>query len=185
MKVSKTELPGVLLLEPRVFRDARGFFFESWNQERYEMAGIDVPFVQDNVSYSARGVLRGLHYQQPGAQAKLVGTLTGAIFDVAVDVRRDSPTYGRWEGFELNADARRQVFIPPGFAHGFKVLSESALVSYKVSGAYRPECEVSLAWDDPDLGIDWPGGDPVLSAKDRAGIRLRDIPRDRQPVVGA
>ena len=179
MTVTETALPGVLLIEPRVFRDPRGFFLETWNADRYRDAGIAGPFVQDNASRSARGVLRGLHVQNPYAQGKLVGVLDGAVFDVAVDVRAGSPTFGRWVGYELSAENGRQLWVPPGFAHGFVVASETALFTYKCTDRYAPEHEFSVAWDDPDLGIDWPLEAPSLSAKDAAAPRLRDVPAER------
>ncbi len=185
MNVITTELPGVLLLEPRVFGDARGFFFESWSLERYEAAGIPGHFVQDNVSLSPRGVLRGLHFQWPHPQGKLVSVLRGEVYDVAVDLREGSPTYGRWASVTLSSESMRQLWIPPGFAHGFQVLSDEALFAYKCTDYYRPECEATVAWDDPELAIDWPLANPTLSAKDRGGVRLRDLPPERQPSVAA
>ncbi|HET6229997.1 MAG TPA: dTDP-4-dehydrorhamnose 3,5-epimerase [Longimicrobiaceae bacterium] len=181
MNVLSTELDGVLLFEPKVIRDERGQFFEAWNEERYRAAGLGERFVQDNVSWSRAGVLRGLHYQHPHAQGKLVTVLRGEVFDVAVDVRRGSPMFGRWAGFTLSAENGRQLWIPPGFAHGFVVTGDEALFSYKCSDVYHPEAESTVAWDDPELGIRWPVSDPVLSAKDRAGLRLRDVPPDRLP----
>jgi dTDP-4-dehydrorhamnose 3,5-epimerase len=181
MNVAATALPGVLIVEPRVFGDARGFFFESWNQQRYAAAGIGEAFVQDNVSRSARGVLRGLHLQQPGAQGKLVGVLEGEVFDVAVDVRRGSPHFGLAVAVRLSATDHRQLYVPAGFAHGFQVLSESALFAYKCTEYYRPEDEISILWNDPELAIDWPLADPVLSEKDRRGCLLRELAPDRQP----
>jgi len=179
MKVTPGELEGLLLIEPQVFGDARGFFLESWNARRYAAAGIQVEFVQDNLSFSRRGIVRGLHFQNPASQAKLVSVLQGAVFDVAVDLRRSSPTFGRWHGVELSADSRRQFFIPPGFAHGFAVLSDTALFFYKCSDFYAPQHEITLAWDDPDIGIRWPVAEPVLSEKDRRGLRLKDVPPER------
>ncbi|HET8655697.1 MAG TPA: dTDP-4-dehydrorhamnose 3,5-epimerase [Longimicrobiaceae bacterium] len=175
MKVVAGELPGTLILEPRVFRDERGSFLETWSERRYAEAGIPGPFVQDNVSVSRRGVLRGLHFQDPHPQAKLVTVLAGEVWDVAVDLRRDSPGFGRWMGLTLDAESGRQFFIPAGFAHGFQVLSDEAVVSYRCSEYYHPEAEGTLAWDDPDLAIDWPVSDPVLSGKDRRGRRLQEI----------
>ena len=176
MQVTPTALPEVLLIEPKVFGDARGFFMESWNQARFDAAvGHAVQFVQDNHSRSARGVLRGLHYQLvPHAQGKLVRCVSGAVFDVAVDMRRSSPRFGRWVGFELSADNNRQMWIPPGFAHGFLVLSDSADFLYKTSGAYAPDCEAAVRWDDPTIGVQWPlaGQAPLLSAKDVAAPLL-------------
>lgn len=181
MKVEETSLPGVLLVRTPVFQDARGHFFESWSQRRYAEAGIDVPFVQDNVSLSGRNVIRGLHFQHPHGQAKLISVLEGAIWDVSVDVRLGSPTFGRWFGVELSADEGVQVFIPSGFAHGLAVLSDRALVSYKCADYYTPAAERTLLWDDPELGIEWPVEQPVLSEKDRGGVLLRDIPEHELP----
>jgi dTDP-4-dehydrorhamnose 3,5-epimerase len=175
MKVTPTRLSEVLLLEPRVFGDARGFFFESWNEREFEGAGIHARFVQDNHSRSARGVLRGLHYQIRQPQGKLIRVVSGEIFDVAADIRRSSPTFGRWEGVRLNAESYKMLWIPAGFAHGFCVLSEFAEVLYKATDYYAPEHERCILWSDPDLHIDWPlPGAPALSAKDAAGTRLRD-----------
>ena len=184
MDVLTTRLPGVLIIEPRVFGDARGFFLESWHRERYATAGIDVDFVQDNLSYSARGVLRGLHVQHPHAQGKLVYVLQGEVFDVAVDIRLGSPTFGQCEAVVLSADNKRQFYIPPGFAHGFCVTSETALFAYKCTEFYSPADEFGIAWDDPDLAIAWPDAAPQLSVKDREAPRLRDIPRERLPRFG-
>jgi len=167
-------IPDVLVIEPKVFGDARGFFFESFNARTFRDAtGRDEPFVQDNHSRSARGVLRGLHYQIRQPQGKLVRVVRGAVFDVAVDLRRASPTFGRWTGVELSEDNHRQLWVPPGFAHGFVVLSESADFLYKTTEYYAPEHERCLKWDDPAVGIDWPlAGEPLLSAKDRDGKSL-------------
>ena len=170
MKVTPLAVPDVLLIEPKVFGDARGFFFESFNQRAFnEVTGLDVQFVQDNHSRSVRHVLRGLHYQLPPyAQGKLVRAVVGEVFDVAVDLRPDSPTLGRWAGAVLSAENKRQMWVPPGFAHGFLVLSEAAEFLYKTTDYYVPEYERSIRWDDPDLGIDWPldGAIPQLSGKD-------------------
>ena len=170
MKVTPLAVPDVLLIEPKVFGDARGFFFESFNQRAFnEVTGLDVQFVQDNHSRSVRHVLRGLHYQLPPyAQGKLVRAVVGEVFDVAVDLRPDSPTLGRWAGAVLSAENKRQIWVPPGFAHGFLVLSEAAEFLYKTTDYYAPEYERSIRWDDPDLGIDWPleGAIPQLSGKD-------------------
>ncbi|MEY2802564.1 MAG: dTDP-4-dehydrorhamnose 3,5-epimerase [Ramlibacter sp.] len=178
--VTATQLPEVLLLQPRVFGDARGFFLESWNQRVFDEAvGQSVRFVQDNHSRSARGVLRGLHYQLQQPQGKLVRVVSGRVFDVAVDMRRDSPRRGQWAGVELSAEDHRMLWIPPGFAHGFLVLSESADFLYKATGYYAPADEHTVAWDDPDLAIAWPlqpGVPPLVSAKDQAGLRLADAP---------
>lgn len=176
MKVTPTGLPEVLLLEPRVFGDARGFFLESYNARTFrELSGLDVEFVQDNHSRSARGVLRGLHYQLRQAQGKLVRVVRGSVFDVAVDLRRSSPRFGKWVGVELSEDNHRQLWVPPGFGHGFLVLSETADFLYKTTDYYGPEHERCIAWNDPDIGIDWPlQSPPVLSAKDAQGSRLAD-----------
>jgi dTDP-4-dehydrorhamnose 3,5-epimerase len=176
MKATPTALPEVLILEPTVFGDERGFFLESFNQQAFDAAvGHHVDFVQDNHSRSQRGVLRGLHYQlPPHAQGKLVRVVAGAVFDVAVDIRAASPTFGRWTGTVLSAENRRQLWIPPGFAHGFLVLSDSADFLYKTSGYYAPQAEAAVRWDDPELAIEWPLGDrvPQLSAKDAAAPLL-------------
>ena len=175
MNVTRLAIPDVLLLEPKVFGDARGFFYESFNQQAFAAAtGCDVTFVQDNHSRSARGVLRGLHYQlPPKAQGKLVRVVAGEVFDVAVDIRHASPTFGRWVGEFLSADNKRQLWIPPGFAHGFMVLSESAEFLYKTTDYYAPALERCIQWDDPELAIDWPAGfAPLLSAKDQQGVAL-------------
>jgi dTDP-4-dehydrorhamnose 3,5-epimerase len=174
MKVTPTAIPEVLILEPRVARDARGFFFESWNARDFRGAvGLDVQFVQDNHSRSARGVLRGLHYQVQQAQGKLVRVLSGSMFDVAVDLRQSSPTFGRWVGIDLSDSNFRQCWIPAGFAHGFLVLSEYAEIAYKTTDYYAPEHERCLRWDDPTVAVAWPlSGEPVLSAKDRGGVPL-------------
>ncbi|RPI15804.1 MAG: dTDP-4-dehydrorhamnose 3,5-epimerase [Lysobacterales bacterium] len=178
MQVTPTDLPEVLLLEPRVFGDERGFFMESYNQQAFRQAtGLDVDFVQDNHSRSARGVLRGLHFQRPPrAQGKLVRVTAGRVFDVAVDVRRSSPRFGRWTGVELAAGNHRQLWIPPGFAHGFLVLSDSADFLYKTTDYYSPPDEGSVLWSDPAIGIEWPttGIDIVLSAKDAAAPSLAE-----------
>ena len=170
MKVTPLAIPEVLLIEPKVFGDARGFFFESFNQRAFnEATGLDVHFVQDNHSRSVRHVLRGLHYQlPPHAQGKLVRAVVGEVFDVAVDLRPDSPTLGRWAGAVLSAENKRQMWVPPGFAHGFLVLSEAAEFLYKTTDYYAPEYERSIRWEDPELGIDWPldGALPQLSGKD-------------------
>lgn len=179
MNVVPCELEGVLLVEPRVYGDARGYFLETWHERRYREAGIPGPFVQDNLSFSRRGAVRGLHFQNPSAQAKLVYVLEGEVFDVAVDLRRRSPTFGRWFGIRLSAENKRQLYIPVGFAHGFAVLSETALFAYKCTEFYAPEHEVTLLWNDPDLAIPWPVEQPVLSEKDQRGRRLRDLPPEK------
>lgn len=175
MKLVRTEIPDVCLIEPKVFGDDRGFFFESWNRRTFASIGIDVDFVQDNHSRSARNVLRGLHYQIEHAQGKLVRVVSGEIYDVAVDLRRGSKTFGRWIGFSLSAETRQMAWIPGGFAHGFCVLSEHAEVIYKTTDYWSPEHERSLAWNDPQLAIPWPlTAAPILTAKDAAGKRLAD-----------
>lgn len=176
MNVSPTAIDGVLLIEPRVFGDERGFFLESWNAKSFRNAGIDVEFVQDNHSRSARGVLRGLHYQSPGPQGKLVRVTAGAVFDVAVDMRRSSPTFGQWVGFELSAANKRMLWVPEGMAHGFLCLEDGTDFLYKCRGYYDPSNEHSLLWNDPAVGIDWPLGDivPQLNGKDQAGKSLAD-----------
>ena len=176
MKVIQTAIPDLLILEPKVFGDARGFFMESFNARAFQEAtGLNVDFVQDNHSRSAKGVLRGLHYQIQQAQGKLVRVVRGSVFDVAVDLRKGSPTFGKWEGVELSEENNRQFWIPPGFAHGFLVTSESADFLYKTTDYYAPEHERSLAWNDPDVGVEWPlDGAPLLSAKDLAGKSLSE-----------
>ena len=181
MRVTPTALPEVLLFEPSVFGDARGYFFETWHKSRYAEHGLPESFVQDNVSRSQHGILRGLHLQEPYAQGKLVQVLDGEVLDVAVDVRVGSSTFGRWVSERLSADNHKQLYVPPGFAHGFCVLSESALLSYKCTELYHPETELSIAWNDPQLAIDWPLRDPVLSKKDAAAPQLSAIPRERLP----
>ncbi len=175
MKVLTTTLPGVLLIEPRVFGDERGFFFESFNARAFrEATGVELDFVQDNHSQSRRDVLRGIHYQVRQAQGKLVRVVAGEVFDVAVDLRRSSPTFGCWEGFRLDARDKRMLWVPPGFGHGFLVLSESADFLYKTTDYWASEHERCLAWNDPQVGIDWPlsGRTPLLSAKDSLGVPL-------------
>ncbi|WP_177419174.1 dTDP-4-dehydrorhamnose 3,5-epimerase [endosymbiont of Lamellibrachia barhami] len=181
MKVIETELPGVLIIEPKVFGDERGFFTETWNKQLYTDAGIAADFVQDNLSMSRRGVLRGLHFQNPNAQGKLVTVLQGEVYDVALDIRHGSPTFGQWASVSLSSENRRLIYIPEGFAHGFCVTSETALFSYKCTDRYNPGAEGSILWNDPDLAIDWPIDSPELSAKDRQGIRLKDFPVERLP----
>lgn len=176
MKVSETDLEGVLLIEPRVFRDSRGHFLETYREARYAEAGIHGPFVQDNLARSERHVLRGLHLQNPHGQGKLVQALEGEIFDVAVDVRPGSPTFAQWCAATLSAANHRQIFVPPEFAHGYVVLSDGALVSYKTTEVYTPDAELVVAWNDPEIGIDWPVADPVLIERDGTAPRLSEIP---------
>jgi len=182
MKITRTRLPGAFIIEPRVFPDGRGYFFESYNRERFFLHGIRDEFVQDNVSFSVKDALRGLHYQSPHSQAKLVQVLSGEVFDVAVDIRAGSPFFGRWEGVILSSENKRQFYIPAGFAHGFCVLSDTAVFSYKCDDFYAPDCEGGILWSDPGLGIDWPVKTPLLSEKDKAFPYLKDIPRERLPV---
>jgi len=184
VNVTKTNLPGVLLIEPRVYADPRGYFFEVWSQERYQAEVGAGGFVQDNLSKSERGVLRGLHLQHPHGQGKLVWAALGSVWDVAVDIRRGSPTFGQWVGHELSDANHRQLFIPPGFAHGFCVLSEVALFCYKCTEAYRPEAEMGVLYNDPELGIDWPIECPQVSPRDLGWPRLSHISPDRLPSRG-
>ena len=182
MKVLETEIPGVLLVEPELHGDPRGWFMESWQARRYAEAGIPAEFVQDNLAFSGHGVLRGLHLQHPHGQGKLVQVLLGEVFDVAVDVRRGSPTFGRWVGVLLSAENRRQFWVPPGFAHGYLVTGEKALFSYKCTDYYHPGAEFSIRWDDPEIAIDWPVvGPPLLSARDEAAPLLGEVPAGRLP----
>ncbi len=175
MKVSQTEIPDVLILEPEIYEDERGFFFESYNKRGLAEAGILAEFVQDNHSHSVRNVLRGLHYQIQQPQGKLVRAISGEIFDVAVDIRKHSPSFGKWVGITLSAAHTRMLWIPESFAHGFLVLSESADVLYKTTDYYGPEFECTILWNDPNVSIDWPiQGEPILSAKDKTGTLLRD-----------
>lgn len=179
MKVRTCEISGLLIIEPKVFGDARGFFVETWHRQRYREAGLDVDFVQDNLSASCRGTIRGLHFQNPRAQGKLVWVIEGEVFDVAVDLRRSSPTFGRWHGLNLSSENRLQFYIPPGFAHGFAVLSPRAIFAYKCTEFYSPADELTLQWNDPDVGVPWPFSDPILSEKDQRGLRLKDLPPER------
>lgn len=181
MNVTKTDLPGVLVLEPKVHGDARGYFAETYQAERYGDAGIPAAFVQDNVSFSRRGVLRGIHLQWPRAQGKLVQVVQGEVFDVAVDLRRDSPTFGRWVGHSLTGSSLRQIWIPPGFGHGFLTVSETALLAYKCTDLYSARDEIAVRWDDPDLAIAWPCKAPLLSAKDAAAPCLAQIDPEQLP----
>lgn len=175
MNIIETTLPGVRLLEPKVFGDARGFFLESWNRQTFAELGFNLDFVQDNHSRSARGVLRGLHYQLDDPQGKLVRVTSGAVFDVAVDVRKSSPHFGQWVGYELSADNHRMLWIPPGFAHGFLVLSDSADFLYKTTAYYNPQSDRGIRWNDPLIGVKWPlEGEPMLSAKDQSLPFVKD-----------
>lgn len=185
MQVSETSLPGVLLIEPKVFSDERGWFFESWKREAYQKHSIDAVFNQANVSQSQAGVVRGLHYQHPEPQGKLVYVLQGEVFDVAVDIRSDSPTFGQWTGANLSAENHHQLWLPEGFAHGFQVLSETAVFCYFCTRPYRAEFDAAIAFDDPEIGIDWPLAANGLSAKDQAAPRLADIAKDRLPQINS
>ncbi len=182
MNIQETDIPGVLIVEPQVHGDARGWFKETWQARRYAEAGIEGPFVQDNMARSRHGILRGLHLQHPHAQGKLVQVVLGEVFDVAVDVRRGSPWFGQWVGVILSADNHRQLWVPPGFAHGYVVTSSEAIFSYKCTEYYHPDTDLSIRWDDPDIGIDWPVvGPPLLSGKDASALLLEDVPPDRLP----
>lgn len=182
MNITKTDLPGCLVLEPRVFSDERGFFYESFNQYELAEAGLALAFKQGNVSQSAKGVLRGLHYQWPKPQGKLVSVLQGEVWDVAVDIRQGSPTFGQWTAVVLNAENKRHFWIPEGFAHGFVALSDDALFTYLCTETYDASADANIAWNDPQLAIDWPIAQPSLSPKDAAAPRLADVPPERLPV---
>jgi len=182
VKVIDTNLPGVMIVEPDMFPDPRGLFFESWNKARYELAGMAYNWVQDNCSVSAKGVLRGLHFQNPNAQAKLVQAVDGEIFDVVVDIRVGSPTYGKWESVLLSSENRRQLIIPGGFAHGFLTLSDRAIVLYKVDDVYVQGSAQSILWNDPAIGIDWPTKEALLSEKDTVAPRMEDMPPGGLPL---
>ena len=184
MRTVPTDLPGVVLIEPVVHRDSRGFFLETYNERRYREAGIKATFVQDNHSRSTRGTVRGLHFQVRRMQGKLVRAVAGEMFDVAVDVRRGSPSFGRWVGAQLSAENFRQIYIPPGFAHGFCVLSDVGEVEYKCTELYEAADELVIAWNDPQIGVEWPTSEPLLSAKDKVAPRLSDV-LDRLPAYGA
>ena len=179
MKVINCGLEGLLIIEPDVYGDHRGFFLESWNERRYREAGISAAFVQDNFSFSQRGTLRGVHFQNPLAQGKLVSVWQGEVFDVAVDIRRGSRTFGQWHGVNLTAESKRQFYVPPGFAHGFAVISETALFHYKCTEIYSPENELGFRWDDPEVGIKWPLASPTLSQRDARAPLLGELPREK------
>ncbi|MCP5003072.1 MAG: dTDP-4-dehydrorhamnose 3,5-epimerase [Planctomycetes bacterium] len=185
VEFQKTTLPGVLLIGPQVYKDSRGFFMETFHKGKYKEVGIDQNFVQDNYSHSSSGTLRGLHYQLKHPQGKLIYVISGEIFDVAVDIRHGSPTFGQWEGFSLSSENRRQVYIPGGFAHGFCVLSESADVLYKCTDAYMPDDEYGIVWSDETVGIRWPVKEPTVSDKDRQSPGLREIPISHLPVFAS
>ena len=182
MKLIETSLAGAMLIEPKVFGDARGFFYESYNKAAWAQAGLAVDFVQSNVSRSARGVLRGLHYQWPNPQGKLVSVLEGEVYDVAVDIRRGSPTFGKSLGVMLTADNHRHFWLPEGFAHGFCVVSEFATFAYQCTALYDPKADAGIRWNDAALAIDWPVSAPLLSDKDRRTPLLEDVPSERLPV---
>lgn len=175
MKIINTALEGVLIIDPSVFSDNRGFFMETYNRDRYKAEGIAAEFVQDNFSFSVQGTLRGLHYQYPHPQAKLVQVMDGEIYDIAVDIRHGSSTFGQWAGVRLSGEDKRQFFIPEGFAHGFEVLSKTAMFSYKCSEFYSPECEKGIIWNDPDIGVEWSMTEPILSDRDKKLPFLKDI----------
>ena len=179
MNVISTSLSDVYILEPKVFEDHRGFFMETYHYERFGKSGIDRMFVQDNLSYSVKNTLRGLHYQLHHPQAKLVQVITGKIYDVAVDIRQGSPSFGKWTGATLSAQNHHQMFIPEGFAHGFCVLSKTAHVLYKCTDVYHPDDERGILWSDPEIGIEWPVNNPILSERDRQYSPLKDIPRNQ------
>ncbi len=179
MNVLTCDLAGLLVIEPKVHGDPRGFFLETWNLRRYREAGLGADFVQDNVSFSRRGTLRGVHFQNPNPQGKLLQVMQGEVFDVAVDLRCSSPTFGKWHGLVLSGENKRQFYVPPGFGHAFLVLSDTALFHYKCTEFYSPGDEVSIRWNDPDIGIEWPIKEPLVSERDANGLRLRDLPPDR------
>ncbi len=186
MNIIETPIPEVKIIEPDVFGDARGFFMETWNQSDFQRHGLDVSFVQDNHSRSPQGILRGLHYQLQQTQGKLVRVVTGKVFDVAVDIRRTSPTFGQWTGVELSEENQRMLWVPPGFAHGFYVMSQQADFLYKCTDVYAPEYERCIRWDDADIGIQWPlvdGQDPLLSDKDRQGLAFADAEVFTSPLI--
>jgi len=178
MNIIETGFEGLLIIEPKVFGDKRGYFVETWNRDRYLQAGIPFDFVQDNLSLSQQGTLRGLHYQIP-PQGKLISVLEGCVQDVVVDLRRNQSTFGKWFSLELDGESKRQLFVPPGFAHGFAVLSPSALFHYKCTELYQPKGEVTLLWNDPDIGAEWKVDSPLLSEKDKAGLRLKMLPSEK------
>lgn len=182
MKIIKTPLPGCLVIEPAVHGDTRGFFYESFHAEKFAQAGLELKFVQTNVSRSAQGVLRGLHYQWPHPQGKLVSVLEGEVYDVAVDIRRGSPTFGQWAAAVLSADNKRHFWVPEGFAHGFAVLSEQASFVYQCTALYDREADAGIRWNDAQIGVDWPLAQPSLSDKDQRAPFLADVPPERLPV---
>jgi dTDP-4-dehydrorhamnose 3,5-epimerase len=181
MKFIETALPGPLIIEPKVFRDERGYFYEAYNRSRFAEHGLDVQFAQTNVSRSTRGVLRGLHYQHPNPQGKLVSVLEGEVYDVAVDIRQGSPSFGKWIGAMLTAENQRHFWVPEGFAHGFCVLSDFATFTYQCTAPYDPTCDAAILWNDPRIGIDWPIDRAQLSSKDAKAPLLEDVSADRLP----
>jgi len=185
MKIIQTILPGCVVIEPQVHGDARGYFYESFHAQKYKSAGLDLSFVQSNVSRSAHGVLRGLHYQWPNPQGKLVSVLEGEVYDVAVDIRTGSPTFGRWAAVMLTADNKRQFWIPEGFAHGFAVVSDYATFSYQCTALYDHAADAGIRWNDADIGVDWPLSAPLLSDKDERAPFLRDVAPERLPTYTA
>ena len=184
MNVLETKLDGLIIFEPKVFSDERGFFLETWSRERYQQAGVKEHFVQDNISCSCMGTLRGLHFQNPCGQGKLVQVIKGSVLDVAVDIRLGSKTFGMWESVELTEKNHKQMYVPPGFAHGFCVTSDTAVFSYKCTDYYNPDAEGGIIWNDPEINIDWPVRNPVLSAKDTQYTCLSDIPEEKLPKKG-
>ncbi|WP_127168838.1 dTDP-4-dehydrorhamnose 3,5-epimerase [Xanthomonas sp. BRIP62415] len=182
MKILPTRLDGCCVIEPAIHTDDRGFFFEAWNAERFKQNGLNMQFVQSNVSCSSKGVIRGLHYQWPRPQGKLISVLEGEVYDVAVDIRVGSPTFGKWEAVILSGENRRQFWVPEGFAHGFAVLSETAFFNYLCTDVYVKEADAGVRWNDAAIGIDWPISDPLLSAKDAKAPFLDEVPADRLPV---
>jgi len=181
LEATQTKIPDVLIIEPDVYKDQRGFFMETYNEKRYHELGIDVRFVQDNLSFSIQNTLRGLHYQYPNAQAKLVSVIHGEVFDVVVDIRQGSPTFGKWTGARLSGDNKRQLFAPVGFAHGYCVLSETAIFQYKCSNFYSPKDEKGILWNDPDLNITWLVTSPLLSDKDKENPSLSNVTQESLP----
>ena len=179
MVINESKLSGVVIIEPKIYEDNRGSFLESYNKNRYSEMGIDIEFVQDNLSYSRKNVLRGLHFQNPAAQAKLISVVRGEVFDVVVDIRQGASTFGSWEGFILSDANRRQIYIPEGFAHGFVVLSDGAYFYYKCADYYSPCNEHCIRWDDPDIGIDWKIDNPIVSDKDLNGLFLKDFNNEK------
>lgn len=178
MNIRKTDFPGLIFIEPKIFSDSRGWFLETWNDELYKEIGVIGPFVQDNLSYSSKGVVRGLHYQKPHTQGKLVSAIQGSVWDVVVDLRKNSPKFGEWVAFTLTGEKKEQLFIPAGFAHGFCVLSSTALFQYKCTDKYSLSSEQGIMWNDPDLNISWPKNNPLISEKDKKHLYFKDLTDD-------